>query len=271
MRITFIGGGNMATAMIGGMVARGFAGSEVHVVEPDADKRAQMAAEFGVTTSAPDEALPGSDAVVFAIKPQQFHAVATALAPQLGDALVVSIAAGIRCDAISRWLGGTERIVRVMPNTPALVQAGIAGAYAAQAAGEADRALATRILESTGEMVWVDHEADLDGITAISGSGPAYVFFFIESLQAAAQAQGFDAETARRLAYQTFAGAVKLAQQSDDDVATLRQKVTSKGGTTERAINALEDSQVRNAIIAAAAAAAARSKALGDELGHDSE
>ncbi|WP_432719305.1 pyrroline-5-carboxylate reductase [Jeongeupia wiesaeckerbachi] len=271
MRITFIGGGNMATAMIGGMVARGFAGNEIHVIEPDAAKRVQLNADFGVSVSAPDEALPASDAVVFAIKPQQFRAVAASIAPQLGDALVVSIAAGIRCDAIGRWLGGTERIIRVMPNTPALVQAGIAGAYAAPATGEADRTLATRILESTGEIVWVDDESDLDGVTAISGSGPAYVFYFIESLQAAARAQGFDTETARRLAYQTFAGAVKLAQQSDDDAATLRQKVTSKGGTTERAINALENSQVRSTIIAAASAAAARSKELGDELGRDAD
>ncbi|GHD65578.1 pyrroline-5-carboxylate reductase [Jeongeupia chitinilytica] len=270
MRITFIGGGNMATAMIGGMVARGFAGSEVHVVEPDAAKRAELQTGFGVTTSAPDEALPASDAVVFAIKPQQFRTVAEALAPQLGNALVVSIAAGIRSDAIARW-SGAERVIRVMPNTPALVQAGISGAYAAPATTDADRALATRILESTGEIVWVEAESDLDGVTAISGSGPAYVFYFIESLQAAARAQGFDTDTARRLAYQTFAGAVKLAQQSDDDAATLRQKVTSKGGTTERAINALENSQVRSTIIAAAAAAAARSKELGDELGRDAE
>ncbi|MBM3116670.1 pyrroline-5-carboxylate reductase [Jeongeupia naejangsanensis] len=271
MRITFIGGGNMATAMIGGMVARGFAGSEIHVVEPDAAKRAQLHADFGVSASAPDEALPPSNAVVFAIKPQQFRTVAEGIAPQLGDALVVSIAAGIRCDAIGRWLGGTERIIRVMPNTPALVQAGISGAYAAPASSDADRQLATRLLESTGEIVWVDDEGDLDGVTAISGSGPAYVFYFMESLQAAARAQGFDTDTARRLAYQTFAGAVKLAQQSDDDAATLRQKVTSKGGTTERAINALENSQVRSTIIAAASAAAARSKELGDELGRDAD
>ncbi|WP_035059937.1 pyrroline-5-carboxylate reductase [Andreprevotia chitinilytica] len=269
MKISFIGGGNMAAAMIGGMVAQGFAGSEIHIVEPDAGKRAQLQQQFGVSTGAPEDALPKSDAVVFAVKPQQLRAVAEALAPQIADSLVVTIAAGVRADTLSRWLSGAQRIVRVMPNTPALVRAGISGAYAATGVTADDRALAGRILDSIGETVWVDDESDIDGVTAISGSGPAYVFYFIESLQAAARAQGFNPEVAKKLAYQTFAGAVKLAMASEDDAATLRVKVTSKGGTTERAINALENSQVRATIIAAAAAAAARSKELGDELGRE--
>ncbi|KAF0811764.1 Pyrroline-5-carboxylate reductase [Andreprevotia sp. IGB-42] len=271
MKISFIGGGNMAAAMVGGMVSQGFKGNEIHIVEPDADKRSELARQFGVSVGAPDDVLPASTAVIFAVKPQQLRPIASTLAPQLADTLVISIAAGVRADTLSKWLGGLDRIVRVMPNTPALVQAGISGAFASAGATADDKALAERILDSIGETVWVNEEGDIDGVTAISGSGPAYVFYFMESLQAAARAQGFEPETARKLAYQTFAGAIKLALQSDDDAATLRQKVTSKGGTTERAINALENSQVRSTIIAAASAAAARSRELGDELGRDTQ
>ncbi|QLG86949.1 pyrroline-5-carboxylate reductase [Chitinibacter bivalviorum] len=271
MIITFIGGGNMATAMIGGMLAQGFTGQEIHVVEPDDVKRAALGSQYGIGTSAPGEAIPNSTAVLFAVKPQQLKAVASELQPQIGDALVISIAAGIRVDTLSRFMSGHQRIIRVMPNTPALVQAGISGVYASEAVTEADRALTSRILDSIGEQVWVDDEHQIDGITAISGSGPAYIFYFMEALQAAARAQGFAPEVAHKLAYQTFAGAVKLALNSEDDAGTLQQKVTSKGGTTERAIKALESSEVRQTIIAAASAAAARSRELGEELGRDIE
>jgi pyrroline-5-carboxylate reductase len=265
MKITFIGGGNMAIAMIGGMIKQGFEATHLHVVEPDAAKREQLNSDFGISCSAPEMPLPRSDAILFAVKPQQLQVVAKSLQQQLDGALVISIAAGIRADTLSHWLAAYPRIVRVMPNTPALVQAGMSGAYATAAVTDADRELTERMLAAIGEMVWVEKESDLDGITAISGSGPAYVFYFMEALQAAARAQGFGPEIARKLAYQTFAGAVKLALQSEDDAATLRQKVTSKGGTTERAINALETSQVRTTIIAAASAAAARSRELGEE------
>ena len=271
MKISYIGGGNMASAMIGGMLSQGFSGEDIHVVEPDAEKRAQLETQYGISTGAPDAPLPASQAIIFAIKPQQFRAIASALLPQLGDALVISIAAGIRADSISKWLGGYARIIRVMPNTPALVQAGISGVYAFNGVNDADKALTSKILSSIGEQVWVDDEAQMDGITAISGSGPAYIFYFMEALQAAAKAQGFNPEIAQKLAYQTFAGAVKLAMNSEDDAGTLQVKVTSKGGTTERAIKALETSQVRSTIIAAASAAAARSRELGDELGRDTE
>ncbi|XZG69567.1 pyrroline-5-carboxylate reductase [Chitinibacteraceae bacterium HSL-7] len=268
MKMTFIGGGNMATAMLGGMLSQGFAASDIHIVEPDDAKRADFEKQWGVTTSAPGTPLPESAAIVLAVKPQQMKAVAEQLAPQIGQAMLISIAAGIRADALARWFG-SERVVRVMPNTPALIRKGISGAYATAAVSSADHALASRILESIGEVVWVDSEDDIDGITAISGSGPAYVFFFIEALQAAAKAQGFDDATARRLAYQTFAGSVDLAMQSSEDAETLRQRVTSKGGTTERAIKAFETSQLRATIIAGASAAAARSRELGEELGRD--
>ncbi|WP_028456010.1 pyrroline-5-carboxylate reductase [Chitinilyticum litopenaei] len=269
MKLTFIGGGNMAVAILGGLVQRGYRGQDVLVIEPDQAKREELQASWQVHTAEPGAPLPASEVIVLAVKPQQLRQVATAIANQVGNALVISIAAGIKLDALSRWLGGHGRLVRVMPNTPALVQAGISGALAADSTSNADRQLAEDILSAVGEVVWVEKESELDGVTAISGSGPAYVFYFMEALQAAARAQGFAPETARKLAYQTFAGAVKLALESPDDADTLRQKVTSKGGTTERAINALETSQVRATIIAAASAAAARSRELGEELGRD--
>ena len=271
MKITFIGGGNMATALIGGMAQCGFESKALHVVEPDASRREHLKNEFGVTSSSPDEGIPKSEVVVFAIKPQQFRAVAEAMKDQIGNALVISIAAGIRADTLAQWLDNHPRIVRVMPNTPALVQAGMSGVYAGHGVTAADRELTERMLAAIGEFVWVDNESDMDGITAISGSGPAYVFYFMEAMQAAARAQGFSPDVAQKLAYQTFSGAVKLALASEDDIGTLRQKVTSKGGTTERAINAFENSQLRATIIAAAGAAAARSKELGEELGRDIE
>lgn len=271
MKITFIGGGNMATAIIGGMVKRGFTADEIHVVDPEATRREYLSKEYGISTGAPGEALPKSDAIVFAVKPQQLRAVAEEVKASVSNALVITIAAGIRVGTLSAWLDGHSRLIRVMPNTPALAQAGMAGVFASAGATVADRELAERMLAAIGEFVWVEDEADMDGITAISGSGPAYVFYFMEALQAAARAQGFSPEAARKLAYQTFAGSVKLALESSDDIATLRQKVTSKGGTTERAINAFENCQLRTSIIAAAAAAAARSKELGEEFGshHD--
>jgi pyrroline-5-carboxylate reductase len=271
MKISFIGGGNMATAMIGGMIAQGFSASDLHVVDPSEARQRELSEHFGVTCTLPGASLPQSDIIVFAVKPQQLRQVASELKAQIDQALVISIAAGIRADTLSHWLDGHSRIIRVMPNTPALVQAGISGAFASTGVSSTDRALTERILASIGETVWVDHEAEMDGITAISGSGPAYVFYFIEALQAAARAQGFGPEIAQKLAYQTFAGSVKLALASTDDAATLRVKVTSKGGTTERAINAFENSQLRSTIIAAASAAAARSRELGEELGRESE
>lgn len=271
MKITFIGGGNMATALIGGMVRCGFDAGQLHVIEPDAARREHLQNEFGVASSAPEEDFPASEVIVFAIKPQQFRAVALAMKERIGNALVISIAAGIRADTLAQWLDNHPRIVRVMPNTPALVQTGMSGVFAGPGVTDADRELTERMLGAIGEFVWVEDETDMDGITAISGSGPAYVFYFMEAMQAAARAQGFSPEVAQKLAYQTFAGAVKQALESSDDIATLRQKVTSKGGTTERAINAFENSQLRSTIIAAASAAAARSKELGEELGRDIE
>lgn len=274
MKITFLGGGNMAAALVGGMLARGFEAAAVQVIEPDADAAARLAASFAVRiASAPDDAALACDALVLAVKPQQMRAALAPLAGRVQHALAISIAAGLRVQVLARWLGAAgrpyARIVRCMPNTPALVGAGVTGLYAAPAVDAAGRALAERILGAVGMTIWTDDEARLDAVTAISGSGPAYVFHFIEALEAAARAQGFDAADARRLALGTVAGATRLAEGSADSAAELRRKVTSRGGTTEAALASLAAAGWHDALVAAVAAAAARSRALGDELGKE--
>ena len=272
MRITFIGGGNMASALIGGLLKQDWSPESITAVEIDAQARARLERESGVRTAADadaDAAAAGADCIVLAVKPQQLREVARGLAGTIGDALVISIAAGVRASDLARWLGGHARLVRAMPNTPALVLAGMTGLYAASGVGAEDKKRAEAILGAAGRTVWVKNEGEIDAVTAISGSGPAYVFYFIEALQQAAAELGFAPETARELALQTFAGAVKLAAESPDDVATLRTKVTSKGGTTERAIAQFDADGVKAAIVRAARAAAERSRELGDALGAD--
>lgn len=270
MNITFIGGGNMASAMIGGLLQQGWQAAAIRVVEIDAAARARIESELGVAAGADlGTGIAGADCVVLAIKPQQMRATAPALRAILASQLIISIAAGIRCADLSRWLGGYPRIVRVMPNTPALVLAGISGLYAMPAVAAGDRARAESVLSAVGRTLWLEREEQLDAVTAVSGSGPAYVFYFIEALQQAAAELGFDAAQARQLALDTFAGAVKMAAQSSEDAATLRARVTSKGGTTERALSVLESDAVKQTVIRAVKAAAARSHELGDELGKD--
>ena len=275
MAIAFIGGGNMATALIGGMLARGAAVDEFQVVEPLAEARARIAARFpglalfGETTR---EAVAGAALVVLAVKPQQMRQAASGLAPHLAgtDApVVLSIAAGIRLADLARWLHGHARLVRAMPNTPALVGKGISGAFAAASVDAAGRALASSVLAAAGEQVWVENEAMIDAVTGVSGSGPAYVFYFLEALEAAARDLGFAPIDARKLAYATFAGAVALAQASPEEPAVLRAQVTSKGGTTERALALLEADAVKAKIVAAVKAAALRAGELGDAFGRD--
>jgi pyrroline-5-carboxylate reductase len=268
---TFVGGGNMATALIGGLVAGGARADSFRVVEPLAAQRDRLAQRFDgirVHDAITEDALRGADIVVLAVKPQQMRDVAQALAP-LVDAVpvVLTIAAGIRTADLARWLGGYRRIVRAMPNTPALIGRGISGAYADPSADAQARAPATQVLQAAGEVVWCEREEALDAVTGLSGSGPAYVFFLLEALQQAAIAQGFDAATARALAYATFDGAVALAQRSDQDLATLRANVTSKGGTTERGLAVLSARAVDAALRDAVAAATARARELGDEFG----
>jgi pyrroline-5-carboxylate reductase len=266
-KVSFIGGGNMAAAIIGGLIASGTQPTDIEVVEINADARAQLSARFGVVTHTDLSQARLHGLIVLAVKPQTLPDVAAALASRLAGQLVVSIAAGVRVADLARWLGGHNRIVRAMPNTPALVQAGITGLFAASVVGQDARSQAEAVLRAVGGVVWVDDEPQLDLVTAVSGSGPAYVFYFIESLESAAAAQGLPPETARQLALQTFFGAAKLALESGEEPGVLRQRVTSRGGTTERGIAVLEAAAVNLAISQAVEAASRRSAELGDELG----
>lgn len=270
MNITFIGGGNMASALVGGLLRKRWPRKSIGVVEIAGSARERLAREFKVKTyAAPDAKAMKADCIVLAVKPQQMREVARSLRSFLDGQLVISIAAGIRVRDLARWLGDHRRIVRVMPNTPALVLAGVSGLYAPPAVDAADRAAAGKILGAAGAVLWFEREVDLDAVTAVSGSGPAYVFYFIEALARAAQDIGLSAEAAHRLSLETFSGAVKLAAQASEPPETLRGRVTSKGGTTERAIASLESDRVKEAIVRAVKAAAERSRELGDELGRD--
>lgn len=274
MKITFLGGGNMAAALIGGLVERGFAPGNLCAIDLSADSRARLAGRFGVRTAeAVDEAALACDVLVLAVKPQQMKAAVAPLAGRLGSQLIVSIAAGLRLADIGRWLGTAGkpyvRLVRCMPNTPALIGAGVTGLFAEAAVDAAGREAAEQVLAAVGSTVWVTDEAKIDAVTAVSGSGPAYVFHFIEALEAAGRALGFDEATARKLAIDTTLGAARLASGSDEAPAVLRERVTSKGGTTAAALASLAGSGWHDALVQAVAAAEARGRELGDELGRD--
>ena len=260
----------MASAIIGGLLAKGFATSQFHLVEVNAERRRELQSTLGVAVAAEaGAALTACEVVVFAVKPQHMRVAAQSLVAHLGKQLVISIAAGICLADLSRWLKGYQNLVRVMPNTPALIHAGITGMYALPSVNEAQRQCAATLLEAVGETVWVDNESLLDSVTAVSGSGPAYVFYFIEALQQAAQELGLTPEQGRKLALQTFLGASKLAAQSELSPATLRTQVTSKGGTTERALSVMDEAGLQLQFVAAIKAAAVRSKELGAEFGKD--
>jgi len=269
MKIAFIGGGNMATALIAGLVKDGASTTQVHVVDRNPEALERLAALYGATTAgAIDAAVGAADVIVLAVKPQQMRDVAAELAPRLTQGpLVLSIAAGIRGADLSRWLGGHGAIVRAMPNTPALIGMGITALVALPGVRGDQRAAADSVLRAVGQTVWLDDEALIDPVTAVSGSGPAYVFYFLEAMQAAAGEMGLSAEQGRQLALATFAGATELAAASDESLELLRQRVTSKGGTTHAAISSMETAGVKAAIVDAMKAAAARGRELGDELG----
>lgn len=267
MKIAFIGGGNMAQALIAGLQEQAFAMANITVIEPNAEKRTALAQQFHVHVSETFTQPTACDVILLAVKPQQLPKVAQSLAPFLTQQLIISIAAGIRIENLSQWLGDYALIVRAMPNTPAQIQAGITGLYANAGVSEQQKAMATTILKAAGDIIWVDQESLLDAVTAISGSGPAYVFYLIEALQAAAAQLGLDAQAAKSLSISTFKGASLLAAQSTESVATLREQVTSKGGTTEQGLQSLAASAVNEAVIQAAEKAYARAITLGDELG----
>ncbi|QBM26622.1 pyrroline-5-carboxylate reductase [Hydrogenophaga pseudoflava] len=266
--ITFIGGGNMASAIIGGLVRQGHPTSALQVVEPWDEQRAKLAQQFPGMTVLPAASadLQPSDLVVWAVKPQTFKEAALAAGPFLGQALHLSVAAGITSESMAGWLQ-TQRIVRAMPNTPALVGLGMTGLMARAAVSDADRALVERVVRTTGELVWVNVESDLDAVTAISGSGPAYVFYFLEAMRDAGAKMGLAPEVAQQLAIGTFLGAATLAQRSSDPLQTLRERVTSKGGTTYAAITSMESVGVKTKFEEALFAAQKRAEELGREFG----
>jgi pyrroline-5-carboxylate reductase len=264
--IVFIGGGNMAGALIGGLLKSGMPAAAIQVVEPHAPQRERLAQQFGVAAAAAaTPALAACSLVVWAVKPQAFAAAAAPCAPHVGAALHLSVMAGIRSDAIVR-AAGSARVVRAMPNTPALIGQGIAGLYARDAVVPAERQRIEQVLAPTGRLLWVAREDDLDAVTALSGSGPAYVFYFIEAMMQAAQDMGLNEAQGRTLAQATFAGATALAMQSDEAPALLRERVTSKGGTTFAAISSMQGDGVQAAFIKAIRAAQRRARELGDEL-----
>ena len=271
-RITFIGGGNMARSLIGGLIADGFNPQHIHVADPE------PLCLQSLIDSYPNhifnnnvEATANCDVVILAVKPQQLQAVVKQLAPHWHpDRLLISIAAGIRLNDIARWLNQDKTaIVRSMPNTPSLVQAGATALYANNHVSNQQHELAESILRSVGLALWVKEEVQLDAVTALSGSGPAYFFLVMEAMEAAATEMGLPAETARLLCLQTAFGAAKMALESDETTATLRKRVTSPKGTTERAIHELEDGGLKGLFENALIAAALRSRELAEQLGAD--
>lgn len=267
LTIALVGGGNMAWALAGGLIDRICPAANLHVIDPNDDVRTRWLSRGVSVASAPDDKLRGADVWIYAVKPQSLRQVAQSTRAFLRiDTLVVSIAAGVRGDTLAQWLGEPGRprqnLVRCMPNTPALVGAGATGIAALPDVSDRDRALVADIFSAVGEVVWVADDAALDAVTALSGSGPAYVFLFIESLIAGGQALGLSAEQSRQLALATVAGATRLAAQSEDSPATLRHNVTSKGGTTAAALTVFEQSDLGGLVAAAMKAACARSAEL---------
>lgn len=268
--IAFIGAGNMAGSLVAGLVGDGLDPAQIRVSDPDSGKRQALADQFGIAVF-PDNhaAVAGADVVTLAVKPQILRMAAEDLADsvQTGQPLVISVAAGIRAPDLSRWLGGNVPVVRAMPNTPALVRSGATALYANSRVSAEQRDLAESILRAVGLTLWLDDEAQMDAVTALSGSGPAYFFLIMEAMQDAAQQLGLTAQTARLLTLQTAFGAAKMALESTDDPATLRQRVTSPGGTTERALEVLENGALRGLFLKALQAAAARSRELAEQAG----
>lgn len=270
--IGFIGGGNMAASIIGGLIADGFPAEAIHVAEPNKDARSQLAARFGIHTEVDNTVVATQvDVLLLAVKPQVLRAVAEQLAASVQDkqSLIVSIAAGIRSSDLANWLGGDVAIVRSMPNTPALVQSGATGLFANSHVSSSQREQAESILRAVGITVWLNDEQQIDAVTALSGSGPAYIFNVIEVMEKAGIKLGLDAETARRLAVQTAFGASKLALESSDEPAMLREKVTSPGGTTERALGVLREGGLESLFMEALQAASDRAAELADQLGNN--
>lgn len=273
-KLAFIGGGNMARSLIGGLVADGFEASHIHVSDPESEVRSALSARWGVKTFADNpSAVADADIVVLAVKPQQIQSVVRELSADWQHSqLLLSIAAGIRLEDIQRWLGHEKAaVVRAMPNTPSLVQAGATALYANEQVSRQQHELAESILRAVGLTLWLDDEKQMAAVTAVSGSGPAYYFLVMEAMQKAAEELGLPEKTARLLVLETAFGAAKMALESGDDPAQLRQNVTSPGGTTERAIHELQDGGLEAVFENAMIAAALRARELADQLGQDHE
>jgi pyrroline-5-carboxylate reductase len=267
-KMAFIGGGNMAAALIGGLTKQGLPRDRIVVSDPNREQLERLVREFGVAAATENQsAIEGAEVVILAVKPQQMRSVALALAPRVAAAgpLVISIAAGIPHAALTRWFGAGTAVVRTMPNRPALNGFGATGLYAPAGVGAAHRALAESILAAVSATVWVEHESQMDTVTALSGSGPAYFFLFMEALEAAAHARGLPTEIAHKLTLETAFGAAQMARLSGESLARLREQVTSKGGTTAAALEVLDAAGLRAIVAHAVAAADRRSAELAAE------
>jgi len=271
-KITFIGGGNMARSLIGGLVATGMSNKDISVSEPKADLREKLTKDFGINALEENaSAVVGADVIVLAVKPQILQEVVTPLGSLVAETrpLLISVAAGVTCSSIERWLGGDPALIRVMPNTPALIGAGISALYANSNVDVGQRALAEKIVTAVGKTVWIEEESLMDAVTAVSGSGPAYFFYIMQAINDAAVREGLDAETARLLSLETALGAARLALESEVTPGSLQAQVTSPGGTTEAAINVLNNSGVGDALQKAVSAARARGGELAKLLDRD--
>ena len=265
--IAFIGGGNMASAIMGGLIRQGVPASAITVIEPFEAARETLKSNLGIDSlPAATEALQSAQLVVWAVKPQSFKDAAVPVAAHTRNALHLSVAAGITTDSVAAWIG-TRRIVRAMPNTPALVGKGMTGVFARPEVDAAGKALIEAVIGSTGEFTWVDKEEHLDAVTALSGSGPAYVFLFLEAMTQAGVNMGLSAEQSYKLAVATFAGGSELAARSSESAEVLRQRVTSKGGTTYAAITHMQEQKLPEHFIEAMRKAEARAKELAQEFG----
>lgn len=268
--IGFIGGGNMAGSLIGGLLNAGFSASTITIAEPDETRRQVLREQFNINTSADNNAALDAEVIILAVKPQLLKMVCQQFDhSKIANQLFISIAAGVKSTDINHWLGGDRAIVRCMPNTPALLQCGASGLFANESVSDRQKQLADTIMQAVGMVIWVDSDEKLNAVTAVSGSGPAYFFLMMEAMQQAGEKLGLTAEAAKKLVLQTALGAARMATESDSTPAELRQRVTSKGGTTEQAILSFQSASFHQIVLDAMVAANDRSIALSEELGSE--
>ncbi|MBU6459527.1 MAG: pyrroline-5-carboxylate reductase [Proteobacteria bacterium] len=266
MILSVIGGGNMARALIGGLIDTGWPAEHILVTTRSPESRAKLLRDLGIRELSSLSEIHRSDLILLAVKPQQLFDVAKEIQPYLSGQLILSVAAGISTSLLRKWLNGYSRIIRAMPNTPARIHAGMSGLFATPETSESDRILAQNIFTAIGRIVWLEKEDDMNALTALSGSGPAYVFYMMEALIEAGIAEGLTTEISTALTLATFDGASRLAMASQEEVNELRTKVTSKGGTTEKALEIMIRANIKHILHQAVSAAAHRSREIGNEL-----